>query len=251
MGIENTKKLIDQRELVALGTGKHLTFQVMRILYGLNLEMQDPEEGKPDKDIFPEIEPEGSSFEAVLFKLLRLKLLIDDLEKAIAVDIGYQVDSKEYTKRVRTKEEEETYGDHQAREALQVAYLEYGDVPFEPVWTAVFGGLNQSQIRSGELKFTAKVDPIPFEKIEQYLNPRSNAGINLLEYLKDTDTPIYLIDSDGVKIQVDIDLAIQLIVYKVPTLPIIEKILFSQVERGEELFATVALGLADLDDPNI
>jgi len=251
MSTAKTEKLIQNQELVTLGTGKQLTFDVLRILYGLNLNLQDPESADQEKNIPAETEPEGDSFKAVLFKLLRLQLLIDNLKLGLVADITYEVNGKSYSRWIRNKQDQENFDDHKRREALQVALLEYGDVAFEPIWTVVFGGANDSIFRLGSLRFKAKVNPISLPEIETRLNPYSNAGIDMLEHLRDNQIPIYLVDDDGQEYLVDIDLVIQLVVYKAPTLPIIEKILFADAQVGQELFAPVILGLADLQDPNI
>ena len=251
MSTVKTEQLIQAQELVTLGTGKQLTFDVLRILYGLNLDLQDPESENPQKMIAAEIEPEGDSFKAVLFKLLRLQLLIDNLKLGLAADVTYEVNGWSHSKKIRTKDDEQSFDEHDRTEALQVALLEYGDVAFEPIWTVVFGGANESIFRLGALKFKTKVEPISFPEIEKRLNPYSNAGIDMLEYLRDNHIPIYLVDNDGQEHLVDIDLVMQLVVYKAPTLPIIEKILFADAQVGEQLFAPVVLGLADLQDPSI
>lgn len=218
------QKLIDEKILFWLATSKEVTYLLMKFM-GFNVQLQDPEEGSKERNIPAEEEPdEGNAFEAVMFKLARIALFVDELKKALAADVVYSLDGHSFSKFIRCPVDEKEI-DNKTIDALQAFYLLYGEEEFKPTWDVVFGVYDQGVKRMGQVRLTANVPPMDKSEIRKRLNLHSNAGIEMIEYLIEENIPIFWSDENGVEHQIDVHTVKQLIVYKIPTIGMLEKLL--------------------------
>lgn len=243
------QELIDDQILFWLATSKEITYLLMQLM-GFNVQLQDPEEGNKERNIPEEEEPDsGNAFEAVIFKLSRIALLVDNLKKALAADVVYSLEGHSFSKFIRSPEDEKDI-EGKTIDALQAFYLLYSEEEFEPTWDVVFGAYDEGVKRMGKVQLKAKVPPIEKSEIRKRLNLYSNAGIEMIEYLEDNNIPVFLVDEFGTEHPVDSGTVKQLVVYKMPTIAMLEKLLTVEDNKkdtnGEEV--RMIFGKEDLDD---
>lgn len=235
--------MLEEYELVVLATGKRDTFVEAQILWQLsNLDLMNPEHGVEKLGIEPELEPLVKDPEAaVLFKIIRIVDRLNRLSELypeeytlkptaiFAADVMVSINGEEPLSR-------EDRGEVAARnqpyvptpEKLQELKEIYHEKEFEAEWIISFGAAfideKEEKLGVGTIVIKASYPGLSEQEIIDNYNPFTSANLNLIELLPTASELWVILENDQEKIFISHDLAIQLIVSKVPTFEMIKQL---------------------------